>query len=99
MSSVSGKKKLPIMLNNPNNSKVVIREGPIGHTLEVKQEPEFSVVDNIAFVNHLMNSDTNWDQIFHVSKKQNAKVKSKLDFTQLSKRNEKLKKTEKRKRQ
>ena len=90
------------MLNNPNNSKVVIEKGSIGHTLEdieVKHEPEFSVVDNIAFVNHLMNSDTNWAQIFHVSGKQNAKVTSKMDFIELSKRKEKLKKTEKRKRQ
>ena len=69
------------MLNKPNNRKVVIEKGPI--------EPEFSVVDNFAFVNHLMNSDTNWNQIFHESEKQNAKVTSKLDFNELSKRKEK----------
>ena len=64
-------KELPIMLNNPQDNKVVIQKGPIGHTLEdieIRQDPEFSVVDNVAFINHLMNSDTNWDQIFHVSK-------------------------------
>ena len=83
------------MLNNPNSSKVVIEKGPIGHTvedIEVKQEPEFSVVDDISFNNHIMNSDTNWDQTFHVGEKQNAKVTSNLDFTELSKRKKSLRK-------
>ena len=69
-------KELPIMLNNPQNTKVVIQKGPIGHTLEdieIKQDTEYSVVDNVAFINHLMNSDTNWYQIFHVSEKQGIK--------------------------
>ena len=60
------------MLNNPQNNKVVIQNGPIGHTLEdieIRQDQDFSVVDNVAFINHLMNSDTNWAQIFHVSEK------------------------------
>ena len=59
------------MLNKPQNFKVTDDKGPIGHTIgdiELKHEPEFSVVDSIAFVNHLMNSDTNWDKIFHVKK-------------------------------
>ena len=70
-------KELPIMLNNPQNTKVVIQKGSIGHTLEdieVKQDTEYSVIDNVAFINHLMNSDTNWDQIFHVSEKQGPKT-------------------------
>ena len=44
------------MLNNPQNNKVVIQKGPIGHTLEdieIGQDPEISVVDNVAFINHL----------------------------------------------
>ena len=89
------------MLNNPQNNKVVIQKGPIGHTLEdieIKQDPEFSVVDNVAFINHLMNSDTNWDQIFHVSEKQGPKI-SKIQNFFAGKTPEKQKKTEKRKRQ
>ena len=69
-------KELPIMLNDPQNNKVVIQKGPIGHTLEdieIKQDTEYSVVDNVAFINHLMNSNTNWDQIFHDSEKQGPK--------------------------
>ena len=94
-------KELPIMLNNPQNNKVVIQKGPIGHTLEdieIRQDPKFSVVDNVAFINHLMNSDTNWDQIFHVSEKQGPKI-SKIQNFFASKTPEKQKKTEKRKRQ
>ena len=94
-------KELPIMLNNPQYNKVVIQKGPIGHTLEdieIRQDPEFSVVDNVAFINHLMNSDTNWDQIFHVSEKQGPKI-SKIQNFSVSKTPEKQKKTEKRKRQ
>ena len=94
-------KELPIMLNNPQNNKVVIQKGPIGHTLEdieIRQDPEFSVVDNVAFINHLMNSDTNWDQIFHVSEKQGPKI-SKIQNFFAGKTPEKQKKTEKRKRQ
>ena len=71
------------MLNNPQNNKVVIQKGPIGHTLEdieIRQDPEFSVVDNVAFINHLMNSDTNWDQIFHVSEKQGPKISKIQNF-------------------
>ena len=94
-------KVLPIILNNPQNNKVVIQKSPIGHTLEdieIRQDPEFSVVDNVAFINHLMNSDTNWDQIFHVSEKQGPKI-SKIQNFFASKTPEKQKKTEKRKRQ
>ena len=60
------------MPNNAQNNKFVIHKGPMGHTLEdieVKQDIEYSVVDNVAFINHLMNTDTNWDQIFHVNEK------------------------------
>ena len=70
-------KQPPIILNNPQNTKVVIQKGPIGHTLEdieIKQDTKYSVVDNVAFINHLMNSDTNLDQIFHVSEKQGPKI-------------------------
>ena len=45
-----------------------------------------------------MNSDTNWDQIFHVSEKQGPKI-SKIQNFFASKTPEKQKKTEKRKRQ
>ena len=95
-------KELPIMLNNPQNTKVVIHKGPIGHTLEdieIIQDTEFSVVDNIAFINHLMISDTNWDQIFHVSEKQGPKNSKIQNFFETNKTPEKQKKTEKRKRQ
>ena len=76
------------MLNNLQNFKVTIDNGPIGHTIEdieVKEEPEFSVVNSIAFVNHLMNSDKNWDKIFHVSEKQSSQVTSKHDRTEITK--------------
>ena len=95
-------KELPIMLNNPQNTKVVIQKGPIGHTLEdieIKQDTEYSVVDNVAFINHLMNSDTNWDQIFHVSEKQGPKISKIQNFFETNKTPEKQKKTENRKRQ
>ena len=71
------------MLNNPQNNKVDIKKGPIGHTfedIEIRQDPEFSVDDNVAFINHLMNSDTNWDQIFHVSEKQGPKISKIQNF-------------------
>ena len=90
------------MLNNPQNTKVVIQKGPIGHTLEdieIKQDTEYSVIDNIAFINHLMNSDTNWDQIFHVSEKQGPKISKIQNFFETIKSPEKQKKTEKRERQ
>ena len=60
------------MLSNPQNNKVVIQKGPTGHTLEdieIRQNPKLSVVDNVATINNLMYSDTNWDQIFHVKNK------------------------------
>ena len=90
------------MLNNPQNTKVVIQKGPIGYTLEdieIKQDTEYSVVDNVAFINHLMNSDTNWDQIFHVSEKQGPKISKIQSFFETNKTPEKQMKTEKRKRQ
>ena len=65
----------------------------------MKQEPEFSVVDNRAFVNYLMVIDANWGQIFHVSEKQRHTLASKQDITELKKRKEKLKKFEMPKRQ
>ena len=71
------------MLNNPQNTKVVIQKGPNGHTLEdieIKQDTEYSVVDNVAFINHLMNSDTNLDQIFQVSEKQGPKTSKIQNF-------------------
>ena len=55
------------MLKNTQNFTVTIDKGPIGHIvedIELKHAPEFSVVDSIAFVNHLMNSDTNWERSF-----------------------------------
>ena len=88
------------MLNNHQNNKVVIQKSPIGHTLEDienKQDPEFAVVDNVAFINHLMNSDTNWDQIFHVGEKQGSKLSKIQNFFETNKTPEKQKKTEKRK--
>ena len=62
-------KELPIMLNSLQNNKVVIPKGPIGQTLEdIQMEPKkFSVVDNLALIDLLMTSDTDWDQVFHVS--------------------------------
>ena len=76
------------MLNNPQNNKVVTQKGPIGHTLqdiEIKQDTEYSVGDNVAFKNHLMNSDTNWDQIFHVSEKQGPKISKIQNFFEINK--------------
>ena len=55
-------KELLIKLNNPQNTKVVIQKCPVGLTLEVieiKQDTEYSVIDNVAFINHLMNTDIN----------------------------------------
>ena len=57
------------------------------------------VVDSIAFMNHLMNSDTNWDKIFHVNDKQSSQVTSKHGRTEITKCKENLKKSEKRKHQ
>ena len=95
-------KELPKMLNNPQNNIVVIQKGPIGHTLEdieIKQYTEYSVVDNVEFINHLMNSDTNWDQIFDFSEKQGPKISKIQNLFETNKTTEKQKKTEKRKRQ
>ena len=90
------------MLNNPQNTKVVIQKGPIGNLLEnidIKQDTEYSVFDNVAFINRLMNSDTNWGQIFHISEKQGPKISKIQNFFETNKTPEKQKKTEKRKRQ
>ena len=46
-----------------------------------------------------MNSDTNWDQIFHVSEKQGPKISKIQNFFETNKTPEKQKRTEKRKRQ
>ena len=102
MFSVLEKKELPIMLNNPQNNKVVIQKCPFGHTLEDIeniQDTEYSVADNVAFINHLMNSDINWDQIFHVSEKQSPKFSKIHNFFETNKTPEKQKETEKHKRQ
>ena len=63
-------KELPILLNNPQNNKVVIPKGPIGHTpedIQIEPKKKFTVVDNLAFIDHLMTSDTDWNQVFHVN--------------------------------
>ena len=91
-------KELTIMIYNPQNYKVTFDRGQIGHTIEdieLKHEPKFSVFDSIAFVNHLMNNDTNWDKIFHVIEKQSSQVISKHECIETTKSNEKLKETEK----
>ena len=95
-------KEFPIMLNNPQNNKDVVQKGPIGHTLEnieIRQDPEFFVVDNVALINHLMKSDTNWNKIFHVNEKQGPKVSKIKNLFASNRTPEKQKKTEKRKRQ
>ena len=61
--------------------------------------PQNTIVDNVAFINHLMNSDHNWDQIFHVSEKQGPIISKIQNFSETNKTPEKQKKTEKRKRE
>ena len=86
------------MLNKPQNNKVVVQKGPIGHTLEdieIRQGPKFFVVDNAALINHLMKSDTKWNKTFHFNEKQGPKVSKIKNLFATNKSSEKQKKTEK----
>ena len=61
--------------------------------------PQNTIDDNVAFIIQLMNSDNNWDQIFHVSEKQGPKISKIQNFFETKKTPEKQKKKEKRKRE
>ena len=63
-------KTLPIMLNNPKESKVIISKGSIGQIfedIETDSKTIYSVADNIAFMEVLFNKNEHLDHIFHVS--------------------------------
>ena len=63
-------KTLPIMLNNPKESKVIISKGSIGQTfedIETDSKTIYSVADNIAFMEVLFNKNEHLDHVFHVS--------------------------------
>ena len=95
-------KELPILLNNPQINKVVISKGPICHTLEdIQIEPnkKFTVVDNRVFIDHLMTSDTDWKQVFHVSENYISPIiEHKPDTSHLDQRKKIEKNTKKRRR-
>ena len=63
-------KTLPIMLNNPKESKVIISKGSIGQTfedIETDSKTIYSVAGNIAFMEVLFNKNEHLDHFFHVS--------------------------------
>ena len=63
-------KTLPMMLNNPKESKVIISKGSIGQTfedIETDSKTIYSVADKIALMEVLFDKNDNLDHIFHVS--------------------------------
>ena len=62
--------KYPLMLNNPNPNSITIRKGILGYTLldNVRETSQMmSVVDNVAFIEYLKASDSQWNKDLHVS--------------------------------
>ena len=63
-------KGLPVMLNNPGHRKVVLAKGYIGHTIldiDYEQFVQFSVFDNIAFIDLILKNDADINHLFHVT--------------------------------
>ena len=63
-------KELPVMLNNPGHRKVVLGKGYIGHTIldiDYEQFVQFSVFDNIAFIDLILKNDADINHLFHVT--------------------------------
>ena len=61
--------KYPLMLNNPNPNSITIRKGIFGYTLldNVRKTLQMmSVVDNVAFIEYLKASDSQWNKDLHV---------------------------------
>ena len=61
--------KYPLMLNNPNPNSITIREGILGYTLldNVGETSQMlSVVDNVAFIEYLKASYSQWNKDLHV---------------------------------
>ena len=91
-------KEIPVMLNNPKDSKVIIQKGPIGFTIEdiqLKQRREYEVIDNLAFIETLLKSETDWNQVFHVSEKTTTQILTDNNITKISKEQKNLKRKQK----
>ena len=94
---VRKEKELPIMLNNPGDRKVTIDKSSIGYTLEICQKTqEYTLIDNVAFLDLLTEIETDFNHIFHVNEKVENPIKTlenpKLDKTDIR---QKLKKVQK----
>ena len=60
-------KTLPIRLNNPKESKIIISNGSIGQTfeeIETDSKTIYSVANNIAFMENLFNKNELLDNFF-----------------------------------
>ena len=61
--------KYPLMLNNPKPNSITIRKRILGYTLHdsVQETSQMmSVVDNVAFIECLIASDSQWNKDLHV---------------------------------
>ena len=88
------------MLNNPGDRKVTIDKGSIGYTLEeiCQKTQKHTLIDNVAFLNVLTETETDFNHIFHVTEKVENSIQTlenpKLDKTDIR---QKLKKAQKKK--
>ena len=59
------------MLNNPGDCKVTIDKGSIGYTLEeiCQKTQKYTLIDNVAFLDVLTETATDFNHIFHVTEK------------------------------
>ena len=86
---VRKEKELPIMLNNPGDRKVTIDKGSIGYTLEksCQKTQKYTLIDNVAFLDVLKETETDFNHIFHVTEKVENPIqtleKPKLDKTDI----------------
>ena len=94
------KKKLPIMPYNTGDRKVTKDKGSIGYTFEeiCHKTQKYTLVDNVAFLDVLSETETDFNHIFHVTEEvenpiqtlENPKL-DKTDFRQMLKKAQKKK--------
>ena len=95
---VRKEKELPIMFNNPCGCKVTIDKGSIGYTLEeiCQKTQKYTLIDNVAFLDVLTETETDFNHMFHVTEKVENPVQilenPKIDKTDIR---QKLKKAQK----
>ena len=84
------------MLKNPGDRKVTIDKGSIGYTLEEIWSQKYTLIDNVAFLDVLTETETDFYHIFHVTEKVENPIQTlenpKLDKTDVK---QKLKKAQK----